>query len=189
LEFCFDVAVKDWQGCHQGTPGTLSASQENRAMQKISPFLWFDTQAEEAANFYVSIFKNSKIQKVTRYGAAGPGPKGSVMTVEFLLEGQQFIALNGGPHFKFNESISFSVDCETQQEVDEYWQKLTAGGGQESQCGWLKDKFGLSWQVVPRILAKILSDPDPAKSKRAMEAMLKMTKIDIAALQKAQEQR
>jgi predicted 3-demethylubiquinone-9 3-methyltransferase (glyoxalase superfamily) len=153
-------------------------------MQKITPFLWYDTQAEEAAKFYVSIFKNSKIGKVTRYGEAGPGPKGSVMTVEFELDGQPFIALNGGPHFKFTEAISFSVDCETQQEVDEYWAKLSAGG-QEGPCGWLKDKFGLSWQVNPRVLGKMLSDPDPAKSKRAMEAMLRMKKIDIAELEKA----
>jgi predicted 3-demethylubiquinone-9 3-methyltransferase (glyoxalase superfamily) len=153
-------------------------------MQKITPFLWFDGNAEEAVNFYVSIFKNSKIVKIARYGEAGPGPKGSVMTVVFELDGQEFIALNGGPHFKFNEAISFSVDCKTQQEVDEYWEKLSAGG-EEGPCGWLKDKYGLSWQVNPRILGELLSDPDPQKSKRVMEAMLRMKKIDIEALQQA----
>lgn len=157
-------------------------------MQRITPFLWFDTQAEEAANFYVSIFKNSNIVKVTRYGEAGPGPAGSAMTVVFQLDGLEFIGLNGGPHFKFTEAVSFSVDCETQEEVDWYWNKLTEGGGEESQCGWLKDKFGLSWQVNPKILGQMLSDPDPQKAKRVMEAMLKMKKIDIAALQKAYDQ-
>lgn len=154
-------------------------------MQKIHPFLWFDTQAEEAMNFYCSIFKNSKVGNVQRYGEAGPGPKGSVMVCSFQLEGQQFTALNGGPHLKFSEAISFVVDCKSQEEVDELWSKLTAGGGQPSQCGWLKDRFGLSWQIVPTVLVELLSDPDPARSKRVMEAMLKMTKIDIAALEKA----
>jgi predicted 3-demethylubiquinone-9 3-methyltransferase (glyoxalase superfamily) len=153
-------------------------------MPRILPFLWFDTQAEEAAHFYVSVFKNSRILATSRYGEAGPGPKGSVMTVTFELDGQQFIALNGGPQFHFSEAISFSVDCQTQQEVDEFWSKLSAGG-EEGPCGWLKDKYGLSWQVNPRILGKMLSDPDPAKSKRVMEAMLKMKKIDIAGLQRA----
>jgi predicted 3-demethylubiquinone-9 3-methyltransferase (glyoxalase superfamily) len=153
-------------------------------MQKITPFLWFDTQAEAAAKFYVSIFKNSKIKTVTRYGAAGPGPKGSVMTVDFELAGQDFIALNGGPHFKFTEAISLVVNCETQQEVDEFWTKLT-DGGQEAACGWLKDRYGLSWQIVPTILSRLLADPDSKKSQRVMEAMLKMKKIDIAALQQA----
>jgi len=155
-------------------------------MPKITPFLWFDNQAEEAANFYVSIFKNSKIVNVSRYGEAGPGPKGSAMTVVFQLDGQEFIALNGGPHFRFTEAISFAVDCKTQQEVDEYWEKLSAGG-KPGQCGWLKDKYGLSWQIVPSILGQLLGDKDPQKSKRAMEAMLKMTKLDIAALQRAYE--
>ena len=155
-------------------------------MPKITPFLWFDNQAEEAANFYVSIFKHSKIVNVSRYGEAGPGPKGSAMTVVFQLDGQEFIALNGGPHFKFTEAISFSVDCKTQQEVDEYWEKLSAGG-KPGQCGWLKDKYGLSWQIVPSILGQLLGDKDPQKSKRAMEAMLKMTKLDITALQRAYE--
>ena len=153
-------------------------------MSKITPFLWFDTQAEEAAQLYVSIFNNSKIVNVTRYGEAGPGPKGSAMTVAFELDGQPFIALNGGPHFKFTEAISFSVDCKTQEEVDKYWQKLSEGG-QEVQCGWLKDKYGLSWQINPTILGEMLSDPDPQKSKRVMEAMLKMKKIDIAGLKRA----
>jgi predicted 3-demethylubiquinone-9 3-methyltransferase (glyoxalase superfamily) len=155
-------------------------------MPKITPFLWFDNQAEEAANFYVSIFKNSKIVNVSRYGDAGPGPRGSAMTVVFQLNGQEFIALNGGPHFKFTEAISFSVDCKTQQEVDEYWEKLSAGG-KPQQCGWLKDKYGLSWQIVPSILGQLLGDKDPQKSKRTMEVMLKMTKLDIAALQRAYE--
>jgi predicted 3-demethylubiquinone-9 3-methyltransferase (glyoxalase superfamily) len=155
-------------------------------MPKIKPFLWFDNQAEDAAKFYVSIFKNSRIKTVNRYGEAGPGPKGSVMTVVFELDGQEFIALNGGPHFKFNESISFSVECKTQEEVDEYWSKLTQGG-QEVQCGWLKDKYGLSWQVNPTILGEMLSDSDSQKSKRVMEAMLKMKKIEIAGLKQAYE--
>jgi predicted 3-demethylubiquinone-9 3-methyltransferase (glyoxalase superfamily) len=157
-------------------------------MPKITPFLWFDTQAEEAAKFYVSIFPNSKIVKTARYGEAGPGPKGSVMTVEFLLDGQPFIGLNGGPQFKFTEAVSFSVDCKTQQEVDEYWEKLSAGG-QPGPCGWLKDKYGLSWQVNPTALGEMLSDPDPQKSKRVMEAMLKMKKIVIADLRHAYEGR
>lgn len=158
-------------------------------MPKITPFLWFDHQAEEAANLYVSIFKNSKVTSITRYGEAGPGPKGTAMTVQFRLDGQEFIALNGGPHFTFNESISFSVDCKTQEEVDEYWTKLTADGGEEGPCGWLKDRFGLSWQINPSILGKMLSDPDPQKAKRTMEAMLKMKKIDIAELQRAYDGR
>ena len=153
-------------------------------MQKITPFLWFDTQAEEAAKFYASVFKNSKIGKITRYGEAGPGPKGSVMTVEFELAGQRMIALNGGPHFKFTEAISLSVDCKDQKEVDRYWNRLSQGG-QESMCGWLKDKYGLSWQINPSILGKLLSDKDAKKAKRVMEAMLKMKKIDIAALNAA----
>ena len=149
-------------------------------IQKITPFLWFDHQAEEAANFYVSIFPNSKVVKVLRYGKAGPGPDGSVMTVEFQLEGQPFVGLNGGPHFKFSEAISFVVNCESQDEVDYYWEKLSAGGG-EVQCGWLKDKFGLSWQVVPTVLPQLLGNPDPEKSQRAMKAMMTMKKLDIRA--------
>jgi predicted 3-demethylubiquinone-9 3-methyltransferase (glyoxalase superfamily) len=158
-------------------------------MKPITPFLWFDTQAEDAANFYVSIFTNSRIVNLSRYGEGGPGPKGTAMTVQFELNGHPFIALNGGPQFKFNESVSFSVQCETQEEVDSYWTKLTAGGGQEGPCGWLKDRFGLSWQVNPTILGKLLSDPDPQKSKRVMEAMLKMKKIEIEPLKKAYEGR
>jgi len=159
-------------------------------MQKITPFLWFNDQAEEAANYYVSIFKNSKIVRVDRYqtdGAEVSGrPDGSVMTVAFELDGQTFTALNGGPVFKFNEAISFVVNCETQAEVDELWRKLTAGG-EEVQCGWLKDKFGVSWQVVPAILDTLLRDPDPVKAGRAWQAMLAMKKIDIAELQRAYE--
>ena len=157
-------------------------------MKKITPFLWYDTQAEEAAKFYVSIFPKSKILKTTRYGEAGPGSKGSVMTVEFELAGQPMIALNGGPHFKFTEAISLSVDCKDQKEVDRYWTKLSQGG-QESMCGWLKDRYGLSWQVTPSILVKLLSDKDGKKAKRVMEAMLKMRKIDIAALEAAAKEK
>ena len=152
--------------------------------QKISPFLWFDTQAEEAAKFYTSIFKNAKIVMVTHYGDAGPGPKGSVQTIAFELEGQTFTALNGGPHFKFNEAISFVVHCDTQEEVDTYWNRLTAGG-QEVQCGWLKDKFGLSWQIAPKALFELLQNPDPARRNRVMQAMFKMKKLDIAGLENA----
>ena len=155
-------------------------------MYKITPFLWFDTQAEEAAKLYVSIFPKSKILKTARYGDAGPGPKGSVMTVEFELAGQRMIALNGGPVFKFTEAISLVVDCKDQKEVDHYWTKLSQGG-QESMCGWLKDRYGLSWQITPTILVKLLSGPDPKKAKRVMEAMLKMRKIDIAVLKAAAE--
>jgi predicted 3-demethylubiquinone-9 3-methyltransferase (glyoxalase superfamily) len=155
-------------------------------MQKITPFLWFDDKAEEAMKFYVSIFKNSKVGKVTRYGDAGPGPKGSVMSVTFELNGQEFYALNGGPVFKFNQAISFFVNCETQAEIDEFWEKLSAGG-RKDQCGWLQDKYGLSWQIVPSILGKLLGDPDPVKSNRVMEAMMKMHKLDIAELKQAHE--
>lgn len=157
-------------------------------MRKITPFLWFDNQAEEAANFYTSIFKNSRVGKISRYGDAGPGPKGSVMTVEFQLEGQDFMALNGGPTFKFTEAISFQVSCKTQDEVDEFWEKLSAGG-QESQCGWLKDKFGLSWQITPTVLMELLQDRDPLRSQRVMKAMLQMKKIDINKLKAAYDQK
>ncbi len=156
-------------------------------IQKITPFLWFDHQAEEAANFYTSIFPNSKIVKVIRYGKNSPGPAGSVMTVEFQLEGQTFVALNGGPVFKFTEAVSFVVNCQSQDEVDRYWEKLSAGGA-EVQCGWLKDKFGLSWQIVPTALPELLNDPDPKKSERVMKVMLTMKKLDIAALKKAREE-
>jgi predicted 3-demethylubiquinone-9 3-methyltransferase (glyoxalase superfamily) len=153
-------------------------------MQKITPFLWFDGNAEEAMNFYVSIFKNSKIVNVTRYGEGGPVPKGTVMSGTFQLEGQDFYALNGGPQYKFTPAISLFVSCETQQEVDELWRKLSTGGPEE-RCGWLKDKFGLSWQIIPTTLGKLLHDKDPAKAHRVMQAMLQMTKIDIAGLQRA----
>lgn len=153
-------------------------------MQPITPFLWFDTQAEQAAKFYCSIFENSKIVTTTPYGEAGPGPKGGVMTVVFQLEGQEFIALNGGPQFKFTEAISFSVNCKTQKEVDYYWKKLSAGG-EEGPCGWLRDKYGLSWQINPTRLGELLSDPDPKKANRVMQAMLKMKKIEIAGLEQA----
>jgi len=157
-------------------------------MQKITPFLWFDSQAEEAANFYISIFKNSKIGTVRRYGEAGPGPKGSVMSVEFHLEGEEFIALNAGPQFKFTPAISFFVNCETQQEVDDLWTRLSEGGA-TNRCGWLTDKFGLSWQIVPTALGRLLGDKDPQKSARVMKAMLEMTKLEIRALEQAAEQR
>jgi predicted 3-demethylubiquinone-9 3-methyltransferase (glyoxalase superfamily) len=153
-------------------------------MPKITPFLWFDTQAEEAAKFYVSVFPRSKILKTARYGEAGPGPKGSVMTVEFELAGQRMIALNGGPVYKLTEAFSLSIDCKDQKEVDHYWSKLSKGG-EESMCGWLKDKYGLSWQVTPTILVKLVSGPDKKKARRVMEAMFKMRKIDIAALKAA----
>jgi predicted 3-demethylubiquinone-9 3-methyltransferase (glyoxalase superfamily) len=156
-------------------------------MQKITPFLWFDGRAEEAMNFYVSIFKNSKTGSISRYGDAGPGPKGSVMSATFQLDGQEFMALNGGPMFKFTPAISFFVDCTTQDEVDELWEKLSAGG-EKSRCGWLKDKFGLSWQIIPRALGEMLHDKDPAKSQRVMKAMLQMDKIDINRLKQAYEQ-
>ena len=155
-------------------------------MQKITPFLWFDNNAEEAVNFYTSIFKNSKIGQVRRYGEAGPGPQGSVMTATFQIEGQEFMALNGGPAFKFSPAISFFVNCETQEEVDQLWEKLSAGG-EMMQCGWLKDKFGVTWQIIPKALGELLGDKDPQKSQRVMQAMMKMIKIDVAALKRAYE--
>ena len=158
-------------------------------MQKITPFLWFDDQAEEAVKFYTSVFKNSKIGRILRYSKeaakASGRPAGSVLTVEFEMEGQKFVALNGGPLFKFNESISFVVNCETQEEVDYFWDNLKADGGEESACGWLKDKFGVSWQVVPTVLIDMLHDKDPRKSERVMQAMLQMQKIDINKLKEA----
>lgn len=156
-------------------------------MQKITPFLWFDNQAEEAANFYVSIFKNSRIVTVTHYTESGPGPKGSVMTVGFQLDGQDFTALNGGPQYKFTPALSLVANCQTQAEVDDLWQKLSAGG-EEVQCGWLTDKYGLSWQVVPTALIEMLREQDSAKSQRVMQALFKMKKIDIAELKKAYAQ-
>jgi predicted 3-demethylubiquinone-9 3-methyltransferase (glyoxalase superfamily) len=156
-------------------------------MQKITPFLWFDDKAEEAMNFYVSIFNNSKVVSVTRYGDSGPGPKGTVMTAAFQLEGQEFVALNGGPQFKFTEAISFVVNCETQEEVDKFWKKLSEGG-EKSRCGWLTDKYGLSWQVVPTVLEEMLQDKDPEKSQSVMKAMLQMDKMEIKTLKQAYEQ-
>ncbi len=156
--------------------------------QKITPFFWYDNQAEEAMNFYVSIFKNSRVLGVIRYGKSGPGPEGSVLTAAFELEGQKFTALNGGPRFKFNESVSFVVNCETQEEIDYFWEKLSSDGGQESQCGWLKDKFGLSWQVVPTILPELITSKDPKKSERVMQAIMQMKKLDLAKLKQAAEQ-
>jgi predicted 3-demethylubiquinone-9 3-methyltransferase (glyoxalase superfamily) len=154
------------------------------AMQKITPFLWFDGQAEEAARFYVSVFKNGRIDNIARYGDAGPGAKGGVMTVGFEIEGQPFTALNAGPHFKFNEAISFVVSCADQAEVDYYWERLSEGG-QTSQCGWLKDRFGLSWQVTPIRLIELATDPDAEKASRVMQAMMQMTKIEIDKLEQA----
>ena len=155
-------------------------------MQKINPFLWFNDNAEEAMNFYISIFKNSKVLNVARYGEAGPGANGTVMTATFQLNGQEFVALNGGPHFKFTEAISLVVNCGTQEEVDEYWEKLS-DGGEKSRCGWLKDKYGLSWQIVPTVLVELYQDKDAEKTKRVMEAMLKMDKLDIKTLKQAYE--
>jgi predicted 3-demethylubiquinone-9 3-methyltransferase (glyoxalase superfamily) len=155
-------------------------------MQTITTCLWFDTEAEEAANFYVSVFKNSQVQNVSHYGEAGPRPAGMVMTVDFELDGQQFIALNGGPEFRFTEAVSLQVNCETQEEVDRYWSVLSEGG-EEGPCGWLKDRYGLSWQIVPVALTELINDPDTAKAQRVMAAMLQMKKIDIAALEAAAE--
>ena len=153
-------------------------------MQKITPFLWFDDQAEEAMHFYVSIFKNSKILNITRFGDEVPGPKGKVMTATFVLDGQELMALNGGPEFKFNEAVSLYVNCETQEEVDYLWEMLSEGG-EKGECGWLKDQYGLSWQIVPTVLGEMLSDPDPVRAKRVTEAMLKMKKLDIPSLKQA----
>jgi predicted 3-demethylubiquinone-9 3-methyltransferase (glyoxalase superfamily) len=153
-------------------------------MQRIVTNLWFDTEAEDAAEFYTSVFKNSRIVSVARYTEAGPRPAGTVMTVEFELDGQRFIGINGGPEFKFDEAISLMINCETQEEIDYYWERLTEGG-EESQCGWLKDRYGLSWQVVPTGMDEVFSGPDPERARRAMEALLKMRKLDIAALRSA----
>src|SRR6266852_8496753 len=167
-----------------GSLDLLSVNETYRrsTMQKITPFLWFNDKAEEAMNFYVSIFKNSKVGRVTRYGDAGPGPKGSVMSATFQLEGQEFFALNGGPQFTFTPAISFFVNCETQQEVDELWGKLSEGG-RKDRCGWLQDKYGLSWQIIPSALGRMLQEKDPAKANRVMQAMLQMDKINIERLQ------
>jgi predicted 3-demethylubiquinone-9 3-methyltransferase (glyoxalase superfamily) len=164
----------------------MNHNQGDVEMPKITPFLWFDTKAEEAAKFYTSIFKNSAIVSVARYGDAGPGPKGSVMTVAFKLDGQDFVALNGGPQFPFTLAISFVVNCKTQEEVDYFWRNLSEGG-KTDRCGWLKDKFGLSWQVVPTVLGELLQDKDAKKSQRVMEAMLQMDKLEIEKLKQAYE--
>ena len=156
-------------------------------LTKITPCLWFDTQGEEAANFYTGIFENSRILQVSRYGSAGPRPEGMVMVVNFELDGQEFMALNGGPEFTFDEAISFQVNCESQDEVDEFWAKLS-DGGEEGPCGWLKDKFGVSWQIVPTVLDELVADPDPERAQRAMKAMLGMKKLDVAELQRAADQ-
>ena len=156
-------------------------------MQKITPCLWFDTEGEDAAKLYTSVIPNSKITDISRYGSAGPRPQGTVMTVEFELDGQKFVALNGGPNFTFNEAVSFQVSCESQEEVDTYWSKLSEGG-EEGPCGWLKDRFGLSWQIIPKRLPELLGDPDREKSQRVMAAMLEMKKIDVAALERAAAQ-
>ncbi|WP_198956116.1 VOC family protein [Archangium sp. Cb G35] len=156
--------------------------------QKITPFLWFNTEAEEAANLYVSLFKDSKILSVSRYGDAGPGPKGSAMVVDFQLAGQRFQALNGGPIFKFTEALSLMVHCDSQEEVDTLWSKLTANGGQESQCGWLKDRYGLSWQIVPKRFVELMQDKDPKRTQRVVQAMMTMKKFDIARLEQAYAQ-
>lgn len=170
-------------------PTAREGGNEFGVQGKITPYLWFDDQAEEAAKFYTSLFKGSKINGTMRDGGGVIGEKGRVLTVSFELAGQEFIALNGGPQFKFNESVSFFVRCDTQEEVDTLWNKLTANGGEESMCGWLKDRYGLSWQIIPKALGEMMSDEDPEKAKRAMEAMLKMKKLDIATLRKAYEGR
>jgi predicted 3-demethylubiquinone-9 3-methyltransferase (glyoxalase superfamily) len=157
-------------------------------MQKITPFLWFDNNADEAVKFYTSVFKNSNLINVRYYGDAGPGPKGAIMTATIDLEGQQFMLLNGGPIFKFTEAVSLFISCKNQEEVDYYWNKLLEGGGQPSQCGWLKDKFGLSWQVVPKALGEMLGDKDPKRANHVMQAMLKMSKIEIKKLEEAYQQ-
>jgi predicted 3-demethylubiquinone-9 3-methyltransferase (glyoxalase superfamily) len=157
--------------------------------QKITPFLWFDNQAEEAMKLYVSVFKDSEVLNVSRYGEAGPGEPGSVMTASFRLNGQEFVALNGGPMFTFTEAVSFVIDCADQAEVDYYWNALTTGGGEPGACGWLKDRFGLSWQVVPKALNELIGGPDPEGAQRAMQAMLQMSKLDVAALQRAYDGR
>jgi predicted 3-demethylubiquinone-9 3-methyltransferase (glyoxalase superfamily) len=161
----------------------MTIEQHNK--QKITPFLWFDNQAEEAVNFYTSVFKNSRINGMSRYGDEGPGPKGTVMVATFQIEGQEFMALNGGPQFKFTPAISFMVHCDTQEEIDELWEKLTSNGGQEVECGWLTDRFGLSWQITPKVFGKMMQDKDPAKTRRVMQAMMQMKKMDISKLEQA----
>jgi len=169
------------------TTATSRSERTQASPQKITTFLWFDKNAEEAVNFYVSVFKNAKILNTTKYGDSGAGPKGTVMTIDFELDGQQFVALNGGPTFKFTEAISLVVNCDTQQEVDYFWEKLSADGGQTVECGWLKDKFGLSWQIVPKILWELFADGDQAKNDRIMKAVMQMKKLDVEGLKKAAE--
>jgi predicted 3-demethylubiquinone-9 3-methyltransferase (glyoxalase superfamily) len=168
---------------------TTTSTRKIKSNQKITPFLWFDGQAEEAANFYTSIFENSRILDVARYGEGAPGEKGSVMTVSFELEGQKFVGLNGGPHYKFTPAISFYISCQTQDEVDYFWERLLENGGKPSQCGWLSDKFGVSWQVVPDVLIEYLQDKDPEKAQRVMQAMFQMVKININKLKEANGQK
>ncbi len=171
-----------------GNPeGIDTGHEEDTLTQKITPFLWFDNNAEEAMNFYVSVFKNAEVLSVSRYGEAGPGPEGSVMVASFRLNGQEFMALNGGPQFTFTEAVSFLIDCQSQEEVDYFWDRLSEGG-EAGPCGWLKDRFGLSWQVVPSVLGEMLQDTDREKANRVMQAMLQMSKLDIATLQHAYEQ-
>jgi predicted 3-demethylubiquinone-9 3-methyltransferase (glyoxalase superfamily) len=165
-------------------PGSVVREEQIAMRHKIIPNLWFDTEAQEAADFYISVFENSRIVNVTHYTEAGPRPAGTVMTVEFELDGQRFVGINGGPEFTFDEAVSFQIECETQDEVDYYWQRLSEGG-EEGQCGWLKDRYGLSWQVVPTGMEEVFSDPDPQRARRAMQAMLGMSKIDMAALRAA----
>jgi predicted 3-demethylubiquinone-9 3-methyltransferase (glyoxalase superfamily) len=177
--FCFDNRLY-----HAKTFGIVEFVKERNTMQKITPFLWFDGRAEEAMKFYTSVFKNSKVGSVARCGDGGPGPKGSVLTATFELEGLNFVALNAGPKYKFTPAISFVVNCQTQEEIDDYWEKISAGG-KEIQCGWLEDKFGLSWQITPANLGKMLQDKDAAKSQCVMSALMKMVKLDIKALEQA----
>jgi len=172
----------------KGKSAKTSAAKMIKSSQKITPFLWFDGEAEEAANFYTSIFENSRIVDVTRYGEAGPGEKGSVMTVSFELEGQRFVGLNGGPNYKFTPAVSFYISCKTQEEVDYFWKRLLAGGGEPNACGWLTDKFGLSWQVIPDALIEYLQDEDRERAQRVMQAMMKMVKIDVKKIQEAYDQ-
>lgn len=181
---CLDAMARSVSGA-RSLNALRKILQKDKKMQKITPFLWFDNNAEEAMNFYMSVFSDSKLVKITSFGEAGPGPAGSILVAEFELKGQRFLALNGGPQFKFTEAVSFVVNCESQEEVDYFWTKLTADGGEESMCGWLKDKFGLSWQIVPTVLTELLNNKDAAKAQKAMGAMLQMKKIDIQALMDA----
>lgn len=169
----------------QATPAKSKDLGTQPKAQKVTTFLWFDTEAEEAVNFYVSVFKNGKILKKVHYGDSGPKPKGTIMTIDFELDGQRFVALNGGPEFKFNESVSLVVNCKTQDEVDYFWEKLSSAGGRKVECGWLKDKYGLSWQVWPEVIEELLTDDDPERTNRVMEAVMQMKKLDIKKLEQA----